>query len=414
MAVIQSKTAQSRFSGSRNRPQLAAPYEIIDLSGQSLGAGAIGTVLEKNAANSLDRNGVGMLEGMMRADGQPVYVNGPMVADYNYTTPATRIGAAFASGNIATCLYVAAALRIRRAAAGLPNPTLLTTFNGIPGQSINEFDDDPATGSLGLQIHKMRGYWLSEARRLAGSPTMRHVGLAQGEADSNMAAGLYYARAIAVWSTWLSQIEAIMGARPRPYATQIGAYADSVANKSYHVCTEQIRAVLDVGGWVPGPWYPIQIGDNNVHPNDRGYRLMGDLIAWGIVELESGRDWPALIPTTTREGGDLVLTYPCRPDETMVLHDPARYAAYGGFCANAGFEAGAISSVVAGGRSVRLTTTSNNWAYAYQFQNVTGGEAGGLNYGAHRGLVRSSLSTPSVLVPGETLNRWALSWRGAL
>lgn len=399
--------------------QLLAPYQLMPVIGQSNAMGANGTVLERDAATRLDRAGVAMLAGLKRSDNAAINIIGPLTLGYNLSVPATGLVSAAIETNAPMCHYIAAALRYRRAQAGLANPTLIVGFNGIPGQSINEFDNDPATGGAqGVTIYQSSGYWTAEAARLAASVTVPWAGILQGEADVSMAAGAYTTAANRFWGQYRSQHATLTGSTPRPWAGQIGGYTNTLL-PAYHVLTEQVLVVEALGGRCPAPGYPVLLADNVVHYGDAGYRELADVIAWDLAECEAGREAAALYPTPTLMGSQLVLTYPLRPGVQLRLADAAKYAAYGGV-SNSGFEVtgASISSVTLGGdgASVVLDCTAppSAWSYAYQARDVTSYSPDGLaNYAAHRGLLHTT-ETAAGYLTSTPIRRWALSWRGSL
>lgn len=391
----------------------AGPVQIIDGGGQSLWLGYQTPQPQRDHINLIDRAGVRIPAGLVSTAGSPIITSmGSTNNDLDQSVPATGLmpAAVYSFGPVQH--YMLVALRKRRALLGLPNPQLVSLGHGISGQSIDEFDDDtPLTGALGLRIQNNRQYmtqqaWAVTAGRTRSYPYSLWV---QGEADSNDAAGTYYTALMELLDNWGDHVEATTGQRPTPLVTQIGTYVNQPA-LNYNVRREQVQACLDSGGVFGAPWYPHPLADNHVHPGVTETMLMGDTLAWAITEVEQGNGWPALIPTATRDGADLVLTYP----EPMALHDAAKYAPYGGVV-DAGFhDAGTISAVSASGSNIRLTTAATSWRYAEQNYDTSGAESGGLNYGPSRGLVRAARTAPSVLVPGETLYRFAPAWSGAV
>jgi len=411
----------ARASGKNYNPTLLPPpYEIIAYDGQSLAQGPTGSIDEKRTQNMMDRLGVGMVRNLKNTLGTVMWTQGPFTGTLDTAVPGTGLGAAVTVGSLTPGHYLAVALRRRRELAGLPNPSMIFMFCGISGQPIEEFTADPATGVYGDLIHRNRGYWMSEVKRIQPKAMMRYACFSQGEADSDDDAGLYAPIARTMWHDWLAQIQAVTSSLAMPVVTQIGGYADSLTPpKNYDVCLEQVQVAEEYGGLVPGSWYPFPVGDLNVHPDATQTMLMADTVAWAIVEHELGHSWKAFKPTSVvRSGAQLVLTYPLAPGESLVLSNSTKYDAYGGIAfggtANKGFEAGTISAISVSGNKLYLTTASDTWAYAMQVADMTPYAVGGLNYVAHRGLLRSTRQTPSVLVPGETLYNWALSWRGGL
>lgn len=391
----------------------AGPVQIIDGGGQSLWLGYQVPQPQRDHINLGDRAGVRIPAGLVSTTGSPINTSmGSTNNDLNQAVPATGLMPAAVATFGPVQHYMLVALRKRRALLGLPNPQLVSLGHGISGQSIDEFDDDtPLTGALGLRIQNNRQYMTQQAWAVTAGRTRSYPYSlwAQGEADANDTPGTYYPALMELLKNWGDHVEATTGQRPTPMVTQIGTYINQPGH-NYAVRREQVQACLDSGGILGGPWYQFPVVDNTIHPGVTETMLMGDTLAWAITEVEQGNGWPALIPTAVRDGADLVLTYP----EPMALHGAAKYAPYGGVT-DAGFHgAGAISGVAATGNTIRLTTAATSWRYAEQNYNTSGFQSGGLNYGPSRGLVRAARTVPSVLVPGETLYRFAPAWSGAV
>ena len=422
MSYLTAKQAWSRMTGKAIPDTSAEPIEVLMFDGQSLCLGPIGTSVEKSAINKLDRHWVRMLGGLIAGATPPlpVWINGPMAAGYDEAIPSTGLVPAAAAGNIAMCLYVSVALRLRRAAAGLSNPLILTGSNGLGGQEILTFDDDPATGASPFADlpHRMRRFWLSEIWRATAGRTrnLRYDLFAQGEADSNAAKGVYRTSMDEVWRDRQAQTQEITGQTAIPCTTQVGGYCDSASNKTYWPVIEQVQCVEALGGVILPPWYPHILHDASVHPGDYGCREMADLISYHLVEREGGRPIPPFKPTTQVIGSQIVLTYPLRPGERLEWGDPAKYAGFGGFCANQGFETvgAGITAVSLGADRASVVIDCSGpptgWRYAFQFQDVTAGAVNGQNYSAHRGLLRKA-GLISPILAAQAGYQWSLSWR---
>jgi hypothetical protein len=399
--------------------------QALLLDGQSLAQGANVSIARRNEVNRLDRAGVLMPGGLKRSDGLPVVVSGTFSLGYDETVSTSELVPAESDGPTPTGMYVAIALRLRRAALGLANPRVVFTFNGVSGQSADEFDDDMSlpTGSLGTLIHDKRGYWMEQLAAVSPGVVAPYAIHMQGQGDAAAAQGWYAAAMGEAWDDWLSQCGDIFGVTPIPCAPQIGGYVSgSHGGKEYWVCVEQVEIVEARGGIVLNPEYPVITGDNNVHPKDAGYARLADTMSFYLTEREAGRMIPSFRPTSaTLIGNQLVLDYGAnlRGGERLTFDTSGKYNAYGG-CANQGFEVtgAAITSVTIGAdhRTVVIDCDAPpiGWAYAMQGTDMSAfADGDGQNYGAHRGLLRKTAKITPVIAD-QTLYQWALSWRGAL
>ena len=137
-----------------------------------------------------------------------------------------------------------------------------------------------------------------------------------------------------------------------------------------------------------------------------------------VVAHEQGVNLNALSASAVWAGDNLsvVLTYPA-PDGCTVIgsHDTTKYAAYGGFMSNYGFDSdGTISGVSFAGNQITVTfSTPATWlTYAMQVQNVKGNtDIDGRGYTAHRGVLAWDWEHESLAVPSQTHRLWLPSDR---
>ncbi|MDO5658280.1 MAG: hypothetical protein Q4G36_08160 [Paracoccus sp. (in: a-proteobacteria)] len=396
------------------------PIQRLIYDGQSLSLiNGVSARPDNARAARLDPGGVLMVKGLRNTVGQTVNLQGPQGGRYDQTVAATGIGPAVVEGNWTMAFWTSVALRRRRYLMGLPNPRILTGCNGQGGMGIAEFDADLATGTQGTRLLDNMAYWLRQGQAVLGDlagPVPYDI-FSQGEADAAMAETAYYTAFMRARRDRLRVIAEATGHAAIPCTTQIGSYA-AATGPDYGVKLAQVKATMDLGGIVLPCWYPFAIADNNVHPDWIESRKMADLIGYHLTSFEAGRHLPPFIPTARQTGQQVVLDYSTglAAGDFLTFDRSGKYDAFGGVT-NEGFElTGATLQTVqigADGRSVVLTSDvpATGWSYAMQKQDVTAHAVGGVNYPAHRGLLRKDRAVAGVLTD-EPHQEWALSWRG--
>ncbi|WP_217845946.1 hypothetical protein [Paracoccus marcusii] len=130
--------------------------------------------------------------------------------------------------------------------------------------------------------------------------------------------------------------------------------------------------------------------------------------------MEAGRNWTIHRPRPQIVGNTLILNFESlREDEYLFAHDPTKYGGRG-IDSHLGFQVtgATITTSQVRGRQVALTCSAapTGFRFAYQSQDVRGS---GNRFSAHRNLLRTSLTRPSILLPGQTLHRWIPSFKMA-
>ncbi|WP_017998268.1 hypothetical protein [Paracoccus sp. N5] len=370
-----------------------------------------------------------MLTGLKRVDGVTVAnVANPLLNGYDTSVQASGAGPMVVQTSIPEGAVLACGL-LRE---GLAPQGVAFQFHDAGGQSIENLDDDGVTGSSGLLAPWQNGeWWLSEAARVfaaqGSAVRVPRLFLNQGEADVARPRGWWLAAARATLADWHGQIQRLTGqaAAPKLFLQQTGGYMHG-ADSNLHDCKlDQLDLVREQGGVLIGPLYPYKIDNadgKGVHKLWSDYVRAYEVGVWAAAEDAAGRAWNLLPGTPVREGDRITIPVSVRGDESLTTVG-GLYAGYGGDPANLGLEAvggGAITAAsVSGGEIVvDVTGTVTGLRYAMQrsatdYRTLT--DASGCGYGAHRGLIRSTL-TRSVTWGGQdfVLERWLPSFEVAL
>ena len=370
-----------------------------------------------------------MLTGLKRVDGVTVAnVANPLLNGYDTSVQASGAGPMLVQTSIPEGAVLACGL-LRE---GLAPQGVAFQFHDAGGQSIENLDDDGVTGTSGLLAPWQNGeWWLSEAARVfaaqGSAVRVPRLFLNQGEADVARPRGWWLAAARATLADWHGQIQRLTGqaAAPKLFLQQTGGYMHG-ADSNLHDCKlDQLDLVREQGGVLIGPLYPYKIDNadgKGVHKLWSDYVRAYEVGVWAAAEDAAGRAWNLLPGTPVREGDRITIPVSVRDDESLTTVG-GLYAGYGGDPANLGLETvggGAITAAsVSGGEIVvDVTGTVTGLRYAMQrsatdYRTLT--DASGCGYGAHRGLIRSTL-TRSVTWGGQdfVLERWLPSFEVAL
>ncbi len=377
----------------------------------SLGANAGGLFAPSGArwrelfSGGASNAGALMLTGLVRADGVTVTnVANPLLNGYNTAVPATGYGPMVVQTSIPEGAVLAcAALR-----DGL-SQAVAFQFHDAGGQSILNLDSDPATGTAGIVAPFQNAeWWLSEASRVfaAEGKTVRVPWfiLNQGEADVSQARGWWLAGANAYWTERRAQITRTTGQATAPMllVQQTGGYMHNSALNLHQCKLDQLDFVRDNGGVLIGPLYPYKIDNSDgkgVHKTWAGYVSAYEAGAWAMAEVGAGRAWNLLPGTATRSGARITIPISVRGDESLTTVSGI-YTDYGGDPANLGLEAvggGTITAASVSGGNILVDVSGTVTAIRYAMQRSatdyrTLTDANSEGYGAHRGLIRTTLT----------------------
>lgn len=370
-----------------------------------------------------------MLTGLKRADGVVVAnVANPLLTGYDAATQASGSGPMVVQTSIPEGAVLACGL-LRE---GLGSQGIAFQFHDAGGQSIENLDDDAATGTSGLLAPWQNGeWWLTEAARVFGGQgsavRVPRLFLNQGEADVARPRGWWLAAARTTLADWQGQIQRLTGqvTAPRLFLQQTGGYMYG-ADSNPHACKlDQLDLIREQGGVLIGPLYPYRIDNadgKGVHKQWSEYVRAYEVGIWAAAEDAAGRAWNLLPGVPSRVGNRITIPVSVRGDESLTAVS-GLYASHGGDPANLGLEAlggGTITAVsVSGGEIVvDVAGTVTGIRYAMQrsatdYRTLT--DASGLGYGAHRGLIRTTL-TRNVTWGGQVfaIERWLPSFEVTL
>lgn len=373
--------------------------------------------------------GAQMLTGLRRLDGIEVLnVANPLLTGYDTRVPASGSGPMV----VQTSVPEGAVLACGMLREGLAPQGVAFQFHDAGGQSIENLDDDAATGTAGVMAPWQNGeWWLSEAVRVyaaAGSAVrVPRLFLNQGEADVSRPRGWWLAAAGLTLADWRGQIQRLTGqsVAPKLFLHQTGGYMHGAASNLHDCKLDQLDLVRAENGVLIGPLYPYKIDNadgKGVHKLWSEYIRAYEAGVWAAAEDAAGRSWSLLPGPATRSGDRITIPVSIRGDESLTSVSGI-YTAYGGDPANLGLEVlggGTITAVSVSGGNILVDVSGAVTSVRYAMQRVatdyrTLTDASGCGYGAHRGLIRTTL-TRSVTWGGRSFDveRWVPSFELAL
>ena len=393
--------------------------------GQSIYQGATVT----GAANQVAleepyRRVVKRVSGLVTATGAAVGATGAGNAAINQSVPAT--GLDIIGGGSETIQFATARARVRRLSQlGHDQPVMIVGTNGFGGQGIEEFDDDPASGTGSTVLWQNNRYWLEQARAVAVAqgltPELGSLLVIHGTADKTAAQGWYLSRAKRVIDLHMAHAVNLFGHAPKLLMGQAGGDADTSNDGAtgWAVCLDQIELIRHYDGLLIGPEYALPIEDDNVHPGWLARAGFGELADAAEDYHARGLAWNLLPPREseiTLEGNQVIMPWTLPHGSNMLMvPEPGKYDDYGGFCDHLGFTAPGrtITDVSLSGRicTITLDAAPTVLRYAMQVQNITGHrDPDGFGYTAHRGLIATDWRLDSVVAPGVVHRRWLPSY----
>lgn len=394
-------------------------WDVIVLDGQSLALGFNTPVEDRPSINYRDRNGVKFPLGLLRSDSTielpvPIRINGPMTLSYDLTSSATSMPPAQTPGFTTAAMTFAQGLDAWRKSLGLTLRLLVPTYNGIPGTSIIEFTNNPASGTFGDLIRRNHRFMMASIDTLLPTAAPLFYACLQGEADVGQSVDWYLTNARIAYDAALGDLETQFGARPPVMIWQTGSYTETVGDLNGSVLA-QLQLVSEYSATFAGPLYPYLTYDNVVHPDLTNQMMQTELGAMVWAERERGVNINLLPGTPVWAGNTVTIPFTTRSGRALTFDPVDKYAAYGGLV-NHGVEAtgATITSVTLAGSSVVVTCDGpmTQVQIALQSQDVTAFVDGqGKNYGAHRCDIMESEPAASLLLPGQSLKRFVPSCR---
>lgn len=390
---------------------------IVD--GQSLALAWNGTVSERALLSFMNRRGVRMLTGLQRSDGAAINIHGPGSLTYNATL-ATGEAAAVVATNAPIDFVLSLALDKWRALLNLPRARMLVGFNGLAGQSIDEFDDDDpmVTGSLGTLIRDNHIRHYQESRRIIPALRPLFYAMIQGEANVSWTRAEYTLAASAVYNDAMNDIDGEFGGSVPLMLWQTGGYVNTGSNP-YGPPLAQADLVRDFGGVMAGPIYPYHLSDQ-VHPYHEPSIIMAEMGAYVWAKREQGVNLSMLYGTPTVVGNQITIPVQgIEPGKSLAFDPVDKYAAYGGIT-NHGVEVSGttVTNVALSGTNIVITAgaaiSGRTVQIAMQSADMTSfADANGRNYGAHRCDIMESAPVDSLMLPGTPVKRFVLSGQWA-
>ncbi len=362
-----------------------------------------------------------MLTGLRRVDGVEVAnVANPLLNGYDRLVPASGTGPMVVQTSIPEGAVLACGL-LRE---GLAPGGVAFQFHDASGQSIDNLDGEGSTGEAGqLTPWQNAEWWLAEAARVfagsGGRVRVSRLFLNQGEADVARPRGWWLAAATRTLAGWQAQIQRLTGQAeaPKLFLHQTGGYMQGAASSLHECKLDQLDLIRAQGGVLIGPLYPYKIDNSDakgVHKLWSEYIRAYEAGVWAAAEDAAGRPWNLLPGAASRTGDRITIPVSVRGDEALTSQ-PGIYAGYGGDPAHLGLEVtggGTITAASVSGGNILLDVSGPVTAVRYAMQRAatdyrTLTDAQGCGYGAHRGLIRTTL-TRSVSWGGQTftIERW--------
>ena len=404
-------------------------FDIIMGRGQSLELGAnAGALFAPNGSRwrevfSNTENAY-MLQGLVREDGvNIVNVTNPLLKGYDHITHAVGITPMVVQTSIPGGAVRAGGL-LRE---GISSATLYQ-FHDAGGQSIQNLDDDPETGTIGIVApYQNSEWWLANAKEVMDANgitgSVSRIFINQGEADVSRERGWWLENANNTVNQWIEQIQRILGQEeePRIFIDQTGGYMFN-SHVNLHQCKlDQIDLIKQRNGVLTGPMYPFKIDNSDgrgVHKTFEDYVKIYEIGVWSVVETEAGRNWNLLPISANRSGNTITIHMSTRNDETLTVN-PGMYSLYGGDPENLGLEVvggGTITSSTVSGNNIIIEVSGEVTSIRYAMQRTSTDyrtlvDDNNHGYCAHRGIIKTTL-TKTIEWGGQQfiLERWVPSF----
>ena len=358
--------------------------------------------------------GAEMFTGLQRGDGVAMtQISGPLLQGYNTAIDATGITSAIQVGNIPLDAMIMAELKLRGAIDGKLN----TLFSSAGGISITVHQEAPATGvntAWANLRHAVRQFRRQYRERGVPVRFLADI-LIQGEADSTMSRERYYAEYLRADRDQRRVMKDNGFAYDEDGIPKLIYQTGGYVNNTTHTNGQQL-AQLDIcrnkGALFAGPIHQFLYADNNVHPiTAEEYARMATLGAWALQEHWAGRSWNLYSMRTRVEGNNVFIYFPMKDGETL-RNINAKFDAYGGN-PNLGFTHSTrtvteveLNCGAPGGVRVKLNgAPTGTLRLGRQVGDLRASAVGQLNYSASRVGIGTTLTSNSLLYPGQVAER---------
>ncbi|TJZ89641.1 hypothetical protein FA743_18080 [Paracoccus gahaiensis] len=411
---------EARIGKAVTSQKLGTPL-LIHFNGQSLALGPSVPAEDRLVLGSLARADLRMLTDVFTGEARRIIdLSGLQKREGPVESDDARLDRVRITGPLPPALAMAQALAGRDNDATGPeavqsDPIRLAPIalsgNPIAGESLAMLDDPrgPSRRNMDIVLDAMHQAFARESLM----PERIVYFWIQGEADRSAEPGAYLVALIAHWNRIRARLDDLY---PRSEKTiflmqTAGSDQSHHKNEQYHPAADQLHFVADRRDAVMvGPVYPSRLSDY-LHPDLHHSRIMGELAAWALREVQAGRPWSIGAPALRRDGDRITLDFALREDEALTAHDLDVYGGQG-IDAFLGLEVegGQIQSVELDGHALHLTVTGpvTQVSYAMQRQNMR--EVEGNAHPARRGLIRTTLTRPAVHLADTTLYRWLPSF----
>ena len=386
--------------------------ELISVNGQSHSIGGpwdAGMTYQR--ANTYANKGSLQLVGTFRSDGAEISNSmGPGTFGYNASIPATGLANAVPGTNqIGLPFPATVVLNDHRGDENLPQYASITGAHGIGGIPLSSMGP-------GSTVWDSFTFWTAQAASQAEAYGLKvkrgwHI-FNHGGAGKTFPRGQYRDEWIALQKQTMEHFDSIGLPQPRYIMTLTGGEANTTNDTpgNWAVADDQLDLV-EMGCAVAGTsdyWYPIY--DSQVHWDASATAIAGETLSWAMAEVESGEKWSIVRPKIlSNSSGVLKLHFhSLREDEQLYVESGIKYNGEG-IDSYLGFELVGSGSVISGidvsGNVVTInySGTPTDIRYALQRQDVS--TFPNNKYTAHRGLLRTTLTKPSKLMPGTDLVR---------
>lgn len=404
------------FLGRRLKPARDNAPVLIHFGGQSLAVGPRMSPGMRTKLDAIERGNVLTIDGAEAGASQrKVLLRGPLsdrIIDHDRPI---SLAPARVETSFPPAVGMAQALAGESFDKAFARSPFIVFGAPVSGQKLELLDDPEYACRPNTQL--MMRYVGEATERQFSSPEKAFYFWVQGEADKQLLLGEYERQLSKHWE-WIKMEYAkyFPDLPPKMLIMQTGSNRHTHNPKEpWNVSTDQLDFVAKTpDAELIGPVYPFRLSDQ-IHPNLRGSRIMGELAAWAAIEITAGRPWSILKPSIHFHDDWIVLHFPLRSDEALFADPSSKYAGIG-IDEFFGLEAvgGKITAVKLDGHKLHMQVEGpvTEIRYAMQQQDLRSFTED--HFAARRGLLRTTLTRPAVHMPGVLLYRWIPSFRNIL